>query len=98
MLHHLMALAADDRAPQEVRAIAWGKLDQLKKSLPSLYDQREHSAYAVEQITQFQKNPKELKLPPSVEIPEGQPIGMDGGVYGGMSGAPFAPWFCDPER
>jgi hypothetical protein len=95
-LHHLMALAIDDRAPVEVRAHVFSKLDDLKKWLtgpgtaPLYANEHIHFAHAAEQIIQFQKNPRELKLPPPTVVPEGQPIGMDG--------APFAPWICDADR
>ena len=52
------------------------------------------SKYAVDQIAQFQKNPKDFKLAPPAEIPEGQPIGAGAG----MDGAPLAPWFCDADH
>lgn len=103
-LRHLMALAANDRAPEEVRATASLKLDALKNFLteqgtaPAYAGERAHFAYGVEQIAQFQKNPKEWRLPPPVEIPEGQPIGAEGGTEGGMNGATLAPWFCDADR
>ena len=95
-LNQLMALAANDHAPREVRAIASSELDNLKKWLtglgtaPAYSLERVHFAYAAEQIALFQKNPKEMKLAPPAEIPAGQPIGMDG--------APLAPWTCDADR
>ena len=92
-LHHLMGLAANSGASEEVRAIVWLKLDELKKLLSAqsggaaFTGERAHFAYAAEQIAQFQKSPKDFKMPPPAEIPDGPPIGMDG--------APLGPWFCD---
>jgi hypothetical protein len=91
-----MALAANNSAPEEVRAIASAKLDELQKLLtarsaaPASAGEHAHFVYAADQIAQFKKNPKEFKIAPPTEIPDGPPIGMDG--------APLAPWFCDASR
>jgi hypothetical protein len=99
-LERLLLLAAADRTTPEVRAIASLALDELKKWLagpgtaPAYAAERAHFIYAAEQIGRFQKNPKDLKLAPPAEIPEGQPIGM----FGGMDRAPLGPWLCDADR
>ncbi|HXZ18398.1 MAG TPA: zinc-dependent metalloprotease [Candidatus Acidoferrales bacterium] len=91
-LEHLFTLAMDEKAPAQVRAVAWSKLEELRKWLAAQTAgtdpaQREHFSYAAARIALFQKNPKDWKPAPSTEIPEGQPIGM------GVSA--LSPWICD---
>jgi Met-zincin/Domain of unknown function (DUF5117) len=91
-LEHLFLLAANEKAPAQVRAVAWEKLEELRKWLSAQSAvpdaaQRAHFAYAAAHIAQFQRNPKEWKPAPTTEIPEGQPIGM------GVSA--LSPWICD---
>jgi len=78
-LYHLMALSADEAAPQQVRAIAWTKLrdlgDWLAHAAPASFDQRAHYAYAAERIKRYEANPKEITLPKPADPPPGQPIG-----------------------
>ena len=77
-LYHLMVLARDEAAPEQVRAIAWAKLHDLKSSISLTglpFDQGAHLAYAVDRIARFEANPKEVPLPKPVEPPPGQPIG-----------------------
>jgi hypothetical protein len=77
-LYHLMVLARDEAAPEQVRAIAWAKLRQLKSALNQTglpFDLAAHYAYAVDRITRFEANPKELPMPKPAEAPPGQPIG-----------------------
>ena len=92
-LEKLFALAADERAPAQVRAVANGKLEELSKwvgqQTTTDVAQREHLRYAAARIAQFQKNPKDWKPAPSTEIPEGQPIGMDPSA--------LSPWVCDAD-
>ncbi len=94
-LRHLMALGADDHAPAQVRATVFFVLDDLKRWLSDRMNGGEQVqyTYAVQQISLFQKDPKEFKLALPAEIPAGQPIGEENG----MDGAPLAPWFCDPD-
>ena len=91
-LEHLFVLAANEKAPAQVRAVTWSKLEELRKWLGAQTavpdaEQRAHFAYAAARIAEFQKNPKEWKPAPATEIPEGQPIGM------GVSA--LSPWICD---
>jgi hypothetical protein len=83
-LHHLMALASNDRAAPQVRAIASHKLNQLKTwlsgqiRLTALEEgQRAHYFFALAQIKRFEENPKELNLIRPAEPPDGAPIGSD---------------------
>ncbi len=87
VLFNLMSLAANDQASEEVRAIASLELHQLKDSLvlqlggPSpqksvIYaTEQAHEFYAVQQIEQFEKDPKHITVPPPPPPPDGSPIG-----------------------
>jgi hypothetical protein len=81
ILGDLMGLASAERAPNQVRAIAELKLDQLKNWLGSqrkLTIDESHRAflfYATEQIKRFQDDPKKMNLTRPQDPPDGQPIG-----------------------
>jgi hypothetical protein len=83
ILSDLMALAAAERTPNQVRAIASWKLDQLKTWLtvqsrfPIDENQRAFMFYSIEQIKRFQDDPKKANITPAQQPPDGQPIGMD---------------------
>lgn len=82
-LHHLMSLAANERAAAQVRAIAAHKLNQLKTWLSGQQrattdeSQRAHYFFGLAQIKKFEENPKELNLTRPSEPPDGAPIGSD---------------------
>jgi hypothetical protein len=84
VLYDLMALAANDKASDEVRAVAWLKLTDLKGWLNAPLGSRRdvsdpaHTAFAVRQIDLFEKDPKRLDLTPPAEPPDGPPIGAMG--------------------
>ena len=81
VLYDLMALSANEHASVEVRAIAALKLHKLRDYLNSSLSNRNnltdqaHIFFAVQQIDQFEKDPKRLDLTPPVEPPDGPPIG-----------------------
>jgi len=83
ILSDLMALAANERASNQVRAIASWKLDQLKTWLtaqsrfPVDENQRAFLFYSIEQIKRFQDDPKKANVTPAQQPPDGQPIGME---------------------
>jgi hypothetical protein len=83
VLTNLMALAASDRASNQVRAIASWKLEELRNWLNSQNrialdeNQRAFLYYSAEQIKRFQEDPKKLNLTAPQQPPDGQPIGMD---------------------
>jgi len=83
ILNDLMALAANDRASNQVRAIAELKLEQLRgwvstqRNLTADENQRAFLFYAMEQIKRFQDDPKKMNLTRPQDPPDGQPIGMD---------------------
>jgi hypothetical protein len=85
VLYDLMALAANERAADEVRAIASLKVHELKEWLggpqagPAIGD-KAHVFFASKQIEQFEKDPKRLDLTPPAEPPDGPPIGAIGDV------------------
>ena len=82
-LYDLMALAANDKASDLVRGVAWLKLRKTKEWLDSgragseALDQA-HVFFASKQIELFEKDPKRLDLTPPAEAPDGPPIGAIG--------------------
>jgi len=80
-LYDLMALAANDRASEEVRDIAWMELTLLKGWLTMQLQGKSiehHLSFAIHQIEQFEKDPKRLDLTPPADPPDGPPIGAMG--------------------
>jgi len=82
-LYDLLALAMNERASTQVKAVAALEADQLKgwmvaaRAGTSDPQQKAHLAYAAAQIEQFQRDPKKLDLPAPAEPPDGPPIGDD---------------------
>jgi Met-zincin/Domain of unknown function (DUF5117) len=83
VLENLMALAAGERASNQVRAIAELKLEELKNWLLAQRvfarddNQKAFLFYAAEQIKRFQADPKKMNLTKANDPPDGQPIGTD---------------------
>jgi len=82
VLYDLMTLAANERASEQVRAIASLKLEALRGWLATALngvteEERAHLSFAVSQIVQFQKDPKKMELAAPAEPPDGPPIGTD---------------------
>jgi hypothetical protein len=83
VLYDLMALAANEHASPQARAIASLKLEELKGWSNSVQrgvkdrEERAHLFFAATQIAQFQKDPKLIPLPAPAEPPDGPPIGDD---------------------
>jgi hypothetical protein len=81
ILGDLMALASAERAPNQVRAIAELKLDQLKNWISTqrttTIDEghRAFLFYGLGQIRRFQDDPKKMNLTKPQDPPDGQPIG-----------------------
>ena len=70
----LLALAADLNASAAVRAIAYGKLTEVKRrSDPNLPQE----AYLIHRIQQFQSDPAKFVAAKQIEAPPGMPIGDD---------------------
>ncbi|HET9528547.1 MAG TPA: zinc-dependent metalloprotease [Pyrinomonadaceae bacterium] len=86
VLGDLMSLAANERASNQVRAIASWKLDQLKSRLTLQRrsamneNRRAFVYYTLEQIKRFQEDPKKVNLTQPQAPPDGQPIGMTLGM------------------
>ena len=80
VLYYLIALAKDEAASSQTRAIAASKLDELRRwtgtpqTDPSM---AAHLNAAGQQIRRFQENPKEFSIPAPAEMPPGQPIGEE---------------------
>jgi len=82
VLHKLMALAADEHAQPQVRAIASLKLHELKDSLAPASSGGDGNReafvfYSLEQIKRFEADPAKMNLTRPAEPPPGQPIGSD---------------------
>jgi len=83
VLYDLMALAASDRARDEVRAIARLELHELNRWLNAQMVSHQpilepaHVSFASWQIEQFEKDPKRIDLTAPAEPPDGPPIGTD---------------------
>lgn len=89
VLMDLMSLAANERASNQVRAIAELKLDELKSwmiaqsRIQTDVNQRAFLYYASEQIKRFQADPKKMNLTRPNDPPDGQPIGTDWWIQAG---------------
>lgn len=87
VLNNLMTLATNNEASEQVRAIAYLKIDELKNWInsktKSVKDESEkaHYIYALSQIKQFEENPVKFKIPAPVAPPPGDPIGEMLGEY-----------------
>jgi hypothetical protein len=83
VLMSLMALAANERASNQVRAIAEYRLSVLRdwlltqRDLTSDENQLAFIVYAANQVRRFQDDPKKMNLTKANDPPDGQPIGMD---------------------
>jgi hypothetical protein len=79
VLYRLMTLAANnDQALDQVKAIAFLKLDDLRKYLATKVttdsEQRAHCLFAATQIKRFQDDPKQIGVNKPAEAPDGPPI------------------------
>jgi len=82
ILADLMSLAANERASNQVRAVASYQIEKLKdyvtrhRTGPITAEHRAFLYYTLEQIKRFQDDPKKVNLTPAQAPPDGQPIGM----------------------
>lgn len=82
VLFRVMELASEDSASDQVRAIAYLKLDQLLQWLkaqpkkPVNEEQQAHEMLAISQIERFQRDPEKIPVTKPAEPPAGAPIGM----------------------
>ncbi len=81
VLYDLVALSANEHASDQVRAMAALKLEELRGWLTATPARNENERaqffFASSQIVRFQKDPKQISVPPPAEPPDGPPIGMD---------------------
>jgi hypothetical protein len=81
VLYHLMALAANERAGGQARAVAHAKVEQLGNWLKERgkqeadAGQRAHQTFALARINRFLREPVRPALPRPAALPPGQPIG-----------------------
>jgi hypothetical protein len=84
VLDHLITLASDEHASEQVRGVVALKLNELRKWIaiqaPTTKDDaaRAQLFFAESQIDHFQKNPAEVHLTSPATPPDGDPIGSDG--------------------
>jgi hypothetical protein len=83
LLMHLLSLAASQEASDEVKAIAWKIIQDLKSyselqviSSPDA-EIKAHYGYAAFNIGQFMENPEKYRQTVIVLPPHGAPIGME---------------------
>lgn len=78
VLYRLMLLVQNDQASEQARAVAYLKLDDLRKWLSSRQTadiaERAHSVYAAAQIKRFQDDPKQITVSKPAAPPDGSPI------------------------
>jgi hypothetical protein len=81
VLYRLLSLAANEAASEQARAIAFAKLDDLRKWAADRKDadasQQAHYRFAAHQIEYFLRNPKEIRVTKPADSPDGSPIGED---------------------
>jgi hypothetical protein len=81
-LKQLLSLAANTRAPENVRSIALLQIDELKKwmtvTVNTATDSRKANLlFGLSTINQFEKSPDKFQPAPALDMPDGSPIGMD---------------------
>ncbi len=78
LLYRLMQLAQSGQASEQARAIAYLKLDDLRKWLLARQTvdvaERAHSVYAAAQIKRFEDDPKQITVAKPSDPPDGSPI------------------------
>jgi hypothetical protein len=78
LLYRLMMLAQDKQASEQARAIAYLKLDELKKWAAARLSideaQKAHLVFAASQIERFQRDPEKIGVSKPAEAPDGSPI------------------------
>jgi hypothetical protein len=80
-LHHLLRLAINPDAQQQVAAAALAKIDDVEKGVKTrpAADPADaaHNRYLAFQIERFRDNPKDLQFPKTPKLPAGPPIGSE---------------------
>lgn len=70
---HLLQLAVNPAASEQVRAVCSAELLDLKSALAPRQDS--HSQYLSLQIERFVRSPESIKIAPAPALPDGSPIG-----------------------
>ena len=79
-VQHMIALASNASASEQVRAISLLKINEIEQILQQSAAQRNdlgkaHAQYLLQKINYFKNNPKEVIPSPAVDLPAGSPIG-----------------------
>ncbi len=81
VLQHLMKLTMNQDASEQVRAVSFYKINELKDYLSKKTSGKEmekaHVMHALSMIEQFLDDPNEWKNSMPKDMPDGSPIGMD---------------------
>ncbi|MDN3584207.1 zinc-dependent metalloprotease [Mucilaginibacter flavus] len=82
VLKQILTLAATKSAPASVRGIALLQIDELKKwmqtSVVNVTDSRKANLlFGLAEIKQFENNPDKFEPAPTLNMPDGSPIGME---------------------
>lgn len=80
MLNHLMVLAVNDRAYDEVRAKSLAGINDIRsyaatRTGRSTNEDGDYYKYVVHQVDQFLEDPSAFKSAPIIKAPDGSPIG-----------------------
>ena len=80
-LKQLLSLAANAKAPENVRGIALLQVDELKDYLKIVVKTAQNNAkanmlFGLSQINQFEKTPDKFQPAQPLDMPDGSPIGM----------------------
>ena len=81
-LKQILQLAADTKAPENVRGIALLQIDELKKwmnkaTLTAGGEQKANLLFGLSQIKEFENDPDKFKPAETLSMPDGSPIGME---------------------
>ncbi len=81
-VQHLIGLASNPKAAEQVRAMAQYKLFELEKLMSSKsrsgsVGEQAHVQYLLSKIEYYRNNPKEVIPSPAVSPPDGSPIGVE---------------------
>ncbi|HWE51585.1 MAG TPA: hypothetical protein VG273_17465 [Bryobacteraceae bacterium] len=78
VLYRLMLLAQNPQASEQARAIAYLKLDELRKWMTARQagdaEERAHLVFAASQIKRFEDDPKQIGVSKPAAPPDGPPI------------------------
>ena len=76
VLYPLMQLAASSQASEQVKALAWLRLDELRNwpLAQNPKDTAQRAQFGAAQIKRFQDDPKQLGVNKPAEAPAGSPI------------------------